>query len=98
MRGGRAAVAERPRRVILRLSLRIRESLVARDALTRARFKNLTRFRLSSRNRLSRGQPMATFTLTARWIFPVSSPPVSRGAITIDGETIVAVEPRGNRK
>ncbi|MCS6866320.1 MAG: amidohydrolase family protein [Gemmataceae bacterium] len=37
------------------------------------------------------------FTLTARWIFPVSGPPLERGTITIDGERIVAVEPHGRR-
>jgi cytosine/adenosine deaminase-related metal-dependent hydrolase len=36
-------------------------------------------------------------TLTARWVFPVSRPPLERGTITIDGECIVAVEPHGAR-
>jgi cytosine/adenosine deaminase-related metal-dependent hydrolase len=32
------------------------------------------------------------WTLTARWIFPVSSPPLAHGVITISGERIVSVE------
>ena len=36
-------------------------------------------------------------TLTARWIFPVAGPPLERGTLTIRGEQIVAVEPRGRR-
>lgn len=36
-------------------------------------------------------------TLTARWIFPVSQPPLERGTITIQGEHIVAIEPHGAR-
>jgi cytosine/adenosine deaminase-related metal-dependent hydrolase len=35
------------------------------------------------------------WTLTARWVFPVSRPPLERGTVTIDGEGIVAVEPHG---
>jgi cytosine/adenosine deaminase-related metal-dependent hydrolase len=38
------------------------------------------------------------WTLTARWIFPVSRPPLQRGTITIAGERIVAVEARGTRQ
>src|SRR6185437_4808099 len=38
------------------------------------------------------------WTLTARWIFPVSSPPISEVAVTIRDERIVAVEPRGSRR
>ena len=34
---------------------------------------------------------MAPFSLTARYIFPVDGPPIRDGAITIDGERIVAV-------
>ena len=37
------------------------------------------------------------WTLAARWIFPVSSPPLSDGLLTIAGERIVSVEPRGGR-
>ncbi|CAN5560436.1 amidohydrolase family protein [soil metagenome] len=36
-------------------------------------------------------------TYTARWIFPVSQPPLERGTVTVDGERIVAVEPHGSR-
>jgi cytosine/adenosine deaminase-related metal-dependent hydrolase len=36
-------------------------------------------------------------TLTARWVFPVSAPPLERGTVTVRGETIEAVEPRGAR-
>jgi cytosine/adenosine deaminase-related metal-dependent hydrolase len=37
------------------------------------------------------------WTLTARWIVPIDGPPLSRGTLTIEGERIVAVEPRGRR-
>jgi cytosine/adenosine deaminase-related metal-dependent hydrolase len=38
------------------------------------------------------------FTLTARWVFPVASPPIEAGVVTVcDGE-ILAVEPHGARK
>jgi aminodeoxyfutalosine deaminase len=37
------------------------------------------------------------WTLAARWIFPVSGPPLSDGLITIAGERIVSVEPRAGR-
>lgn len=36
-------------------------------------------------------------TLTARWVFPVSSPPLEGGTVTVRGEKIEAVEPRGVR-
>jgi cytosine/adenosine deaminase-related metal-dependent hydrolase len=36
-------------------------------------------------------------TITARWLFPVASPPLERGTITIAGGDIVAVEPHGER-
>ena len=36
-------------------------------------------------------------TYTARWIVPVSTEPLANGTITVDGTTIVAVEPRGTR-
>lgn len=36
-------------------------------------------------------------TFTARWVFPVSGPPLPNGTITIDGDRITAVEPRGTR-
>jgi cytosine/adenosine deaminase-related metal-dependent hydrolase len=36
-------------------------------------------------------------TFTARWVFPVSGPPLDHGTITIRGDTIEAVEPRGTR-
>lgn len=37
------------------------------------------------------------WTLTARWIFPVDGPPLHRGTVTIRGDRLVAVEPRGGR-
>jgi cytosine/adenosine deaminase-related metal-dependent hydrolase len=37
------------------------------------------------------------WTLSARWIFPVTGPPLKRGTITIAGERILAVEPSGAR-
>ena len=36
-------------------------------------------------------------TLTARWVFPVSGPPLANGVVTIRGDKIEAVEPRGIR-
>jgi cytosine/adenosine deaminase-related metal-dependent hydrolase len=36
-------------------------------------------------------------TLTARWLFPVSGPPLEGGTITIAGPLIQAVEPHGRR-
>jgi cytosine/adenosine deaminase-related metal-dependent hydrolase len=38
-----------------------------------------------------------TLTLTARWVFPVSSLPLERGLVTIAGQCITAVEPHGSR-
>ena len=32
-------------------------------------------------------------TLTARWVFPVSGPPLANGVVTIRGDKIEAVEP-----
>ena len=40
---------------------------------------------------------MDSLTLTARWLFPVDAPPLEQGTITICGERIQAVEPRGAR-
>jgi cytosine/adenosine deaminase-related metal-dependent hydrolase len=34
-------------------------------------------------------------SVTARWIFPVTGPPVERGVLLLDGERIVALEPAG---
>jgi cytosine/adenosine deaminase-related metal-dependent hydrolase len=39
-----------------------------------------------------------TWTLTARWVFPVAQPPLEHGLVAIDGECIVAVEPSGGRR
>lgn len=38
------------------------------------------------------------WTLTARWVFPVSQPPLERGTVTIQGERLVAVESHGGRR
>jgi cytosine/adenosine deaminase-related metal-dependent hydrolase len=38
------------------------------------------------------------WTLTARWVFPVSSPPLEGGLVTIHGDRITAVESRGIRR
>jgi cytosine/adenosine deaminase-related metal-dependent hydrolase len=38
------------------------------------------------------------WTLTARWVFPVSSPPLEGGLITVHGDRLTAVEPRGIRR
>ncbi len=39
----------------------------------------------------------AEWTLTARWIFPVAAPPLANGTVTVRGEHIVAVQPKGER-
>jgi cytosine/adenosine deaminase-related metal-dependent hydrolase len=39
----------------------------------------------------------APWTLTARWIFPVSGPPIPGGLVTIAGDRILAVGPFGKR-
>jgi cytosine/adenosine deaminase-related metal-dependent hydrolase len=36
-----------------------------------------------------------TLTLTARWVFPVASPPLECGLLTIAGDRVAAVQPRG---
>jgi cytosine/adenosine deaminase-related metal-dependent hydrolase len=36
-------------------------------------------------------------TYTARWVFPVAGPPLPNGTVTVRGEKIEAVEPRGAR-
>lgn len=38
-----------------------------------------------------------TQTYTARWVFPIASPPLEHGTITVHGERIEAVEPKGVR-
>ncbi len=38
-----------------------------------------------------------SWTLAARWIFPVSGSPIADGLLTITGERIVSVEPRAGR-
>ncbi len=38
-----------------------------------------------------------TLTLTARYVFPVSRPPLERGLVTVAGDRIVAVAPHGTR-
>jgi cytosine/adenosine deaminase-related metal-dependent hydrolase len=40
----------------------------------------------------------SSWTLTARWIFPVAGPPLEGGVVTIRGERIAAVQPRGARR
>jgi aminodeoxyfutalosine deaminase len=37
-------------------------------------------------------------SVTARWIFPVTAPPVERGILVFDGERITGIEPHGSRK
>ena len=41
--------------------------------------------------------PQGTWTLTARWVFPVGGPPLESGVVVIDDDKIVAVEPHGRR-
>jgi cytosine/adenosine deaminase-related metal-dependent hydrolase len=42
-------------------------------------------------------QQSRTWTLTARWIFPVDAPPLERGTVTVAGERIRAVEAHSQR-
>jgi aminodeoxyfutalosine deaminase len=37
----------------------------------------------------------SSWTLTARWVFPVDAPPLERGVVAVAGDKIVAVEPHG---
>jgi cytosine/adenosine deaminase-related metal-dependent hydrolase len=41
--------------------------------------------------------PHEEWTLTARWVFPVSGPPLERGCVTVAGDRIVAVGPPADR-
>jgi cytosine/adenosine deaminase-related metal-dependent hydrolase len=41
--------------------------------------------------------PQEEWTLTARWVLPVSGPPLARGWVTIAGDRIAAVGPHGSR-
>jgi cytosine/adenosine deaminase-related metal-dependent hydrolase len=36
-----------------------------------------------------------TWTIGARWVFPVNAPPLDRGTVTIQGDRIIAVEAHG---
>jgi cytosine/adenosine deaminase-related metal-dependent hydrolase len=38
-----------------------------------------------------------SYTITARWIFPVDQPPLARGTVTIQGDQITAVDRHGMR-
>jgi cytosine/adenosine deaminase-related metal-dependent hydrolase len=40
---------------------------------------------------------MTPWTLTARYVFPVDAPPLAGGVVTIAGDKIAAIEPRGTR-
>lgn len=42
--------------------------------------------------------PDRDWTIRARWVFPVSRPPIRDGLVTIRGERIVAVEDAGSRR
>ncbi|MBA4062948.1 MAG: amidohydrolase [Isosphaera sp.] len=43
-------------------------------------------------------RPVAdSFTLTARWVFPVSGPPLPNGTVTVRGDRVEAVDARGVR-
>ena len=39
-----------------------------------------------------------TWTLTARWVFPVDGPPLPGGTVTVQGNRIAAVDPPGRRR
>src|SRR5262245_36313863 len=41
--------------------------------------------------------PADEHTLTARWVFPVSGPPMPQGTVTVRGDLIAAVHPAGAR-
>ena len=43
------------------------------------------------------GVPSSDFSLTARWIIPVEGPPLERGTVSIRGDRLLAIEPRGYR-
>jgi cytosine/adenosine deaminase-related metal-dependent hydrolase len=38
------------------------------------------------------------WTLAARWVFPVSGPPLAGGMVTLTGQHLVAIEPHGSRQ
>src|SRR5215469_2963312 len=38
------------------------------------------------------------WTLTARWVFPMSGPPIADGVVSIAGERILAVGPRAAQR
>ena len=40
----------------------------------------------------------SNWTLAARWVFPVSGPPIPEGVVTIGGRHVVSVGPRGSRR
>jgi cytosine/adenosine deaminase-related metal-dependent hydrolase len=40
----------------------------------------------------------STWSITARWVFPVDRPPIEGGIVVVRGDHIVAVEERGSRK
>src|SRR6476469_6468934 len=39
----------------------------------------------------------APWSFTARWVFPVASPPVGRAVVVVEGGRIAAIEPAGSR-
>lgn len=41
--------------------------------------------------------PVTSWTLTARWVFPVDGPPRERGTVTVQGDRFLAVAPAGTR-
>ncbi len=41
--------------------------------------------------------PATSWSLTARWLFPVAGPPLEGGVLTITGDRITAVAPAGSR-
>lgn len=51
----------------------------------------------SLRVRLMPSETLGSRTFTARWVFPVSGPPLANGTVTIRGDTIASVDPRGVR-
>src|SRR5215472_10294203 len=41
---------------------------------------------------------LSSWTMTARWVFPVTGPPLRQGLITVAGDRIAAVDPSGTRR
>jgi aminodeoxyfutalosine deaminase len=47
---------------------------------------------------MNKAAPSTPWTLTARWVFPVSGLPLEGGLVTVHGDRLTAVEPQGVRR